>query len=41
MLGSDFEGVMRHLDAVLAFGAIDRSAFIGNPDASASAPDPL
>jgi len=21
MLGSDFEGVMRHLDAVLAFGA--------------------
>ena len=41
MLGSDFEGVMRHLDAVLAFGAFDRSAFIGEIDLSAGAPDPL
>jgi hypothetical protein len=41
MLGSDFEHVMRHLDAVLAFGAFDRSAIIGDPDPSASAQDPL
>lgn len=41
MLGSDFEQVMRHLDAVLAFGAFDRSAFIGDPDPSPSAQDPF
>lgn len=41
VLGSDFEGVMRHLDAVLAFGAFDRSAFSGDIDLSAGAPDPL
>jgi hypothetical protein len=38
MLGSDFEQVMRHLDAVMTFGAFDRSAFIGDPDRSVSAP---
>ena len=40
LLGSDFEGVMRHLDAVLAFGAFDRSAFGNDGDLSAGAPDP-
>lgn len=38
MLGSDFEQVMRHLDAVLAFGAFDLSAFDSNRDPSADTP---
>lgn len=37
-LGSDFERVMSHIDAVLAFGAFEGSAFGA---ASSDAPDPL
>ncbi len=34
VLGTDFEQVMRHIDAVLAFGAFDLSAFGSDPDPS-------